>query len=209
MNWISSKRCSVMQIKKRILILCEGEKTEVFYFKGFKRDEYFRRKFSAVSIEVYHPADHSPLGLVKEAIQQKNTAVREKNPFDQIWVVFDKDGHSNIPDAFSLANTKKISIAFSNICFEYWILLHYEKTTKAFESCDKIIEYIKKQHHGNYAKTMDVFEKMKPAMPTAIENNKAVLRICQAELDRGEKPYQLGAYTNVCFLVETLVGLMN
>jgi hypothetical protein len=198
-----------MQFKKRILILCEGEKTEIFYFKGFKRDEHFRRKFSAVSIEVYHPTDHSPLGLVKEAIQQKNAAIRERNPFDHIWVVFDKDGHSNIPDTFSLARSKKINIAFSNICFEYWILLHYETTTKSFENCDKIIEYIKKYHFANYEKTKDIFEKLKSSMSIAIANNKAVLKICQSELNRGEKPYQLGAYTDVYILVEKLLGLMN
>ncbi len=40
------------QPNKRILILCEGEKTEPYYFQGLKNDKYTRNKLSALRIEI-------------------------------------------------------------------------------------------------------------------------------------------------------------
>ncbi len=60
--------------------------------------------------------------------------------YDEIWVVFDKNGHTAHKEAFKLANdgvqNKKINIAFSSRSFEYWILLHFERICKPFDKSE-------------------------------------------------------------------------
>jgi len=44
--------------------------------------------------------------------------------YKEVWVVFDKDIDDFFDKAIEKARTKKIKCAFSNISFEYWLLLH-------------------------------------------------------------------------------------
>ncbi|MFD1079889.1 RloB family protein, partial [Longispora fulva] len=115
---------------KRGLILCEGE-SEENYFKGLITQDKYKRKFQAIDVNIFKPKDHSPVGLVNEAKRLIKKARRENNPYAFIWVVFDKDGHARIPDAFEIARNSrpKINIAFTAPCFEFYILLHFGKTT--------------------------------------------------------------------------------
>ena len=64
----------MIDIGKRILIVSEDEKSAKLYFESFKRDEKLKRLLSSVDIEVVHPKDHSPVGLVKEAKLKKQKA---------------------------------------------------------------------------------------------------------------------------------------
>ena len=110
-------------VSKRILILTEDEKSSKNYFESFKKDEKLRRDLPSVSVEVIHPDDHSPLGLVNDAKARKRRAIRERNKYDEIWIVLDRDGHANFPEAISAANADNINVALSIKCFEYWVLV--------------------------------------------------------------------------------------
>lgn len=136
-------------ISHRILILTEGDKTEKNYFESFKRNDKFKRNLSGVDIKVYKPKDHSPLGLVEEAKKKiKETDKKHKDTYDQVWIVFDRVGHTGIPDAiqkvrdFNKKSSTKIFIGFSNICFEYWILLHFDATSRPITTVYKLVEMI-------------------------------------------------------------------
>lgn len=194
------------QINKRILILCEDKKSSLLYFKSFPKDEEFRRYLSAVSVEVYHPENYSPLGLVKDAIKRRDKEKEEKNPYNEIWVVFDKDKHTNIPEAYTLAQRENINIAISIICFEFWVLLHYGYTTMQFNKCNDIIKHIKKNYFTKYEKCANCFEELRDKMYDAIKHAKRVEKSVINELDRGKKVYDLSAYTNVHHLVSKLIS---
>lgn len=60
--------------------------------------------------------------------------------FDEVWVVFDHDNHPARKEAFALAesfvNGKQVSIAFSSISFEYFLLLHFERIYKQFKTSE-------------------------------------------------------------------------
>jgi hypothetical protein len=60
----------------------------------------------------------------------------ENGAFDEVWAVFDKDGHPKQKEAFELAEkivfNKTVNIAFTSIAFEHWILLHYQQNDTAF-----------------------------------------------------------------------------
>lgn len=199
-----------LDTNRRILILCEGEKTEINYFRGFKNDVKLKRKLASLDIEIYQPKDHSPIGLVQEAYRRLKIAQKERNPYDDgcVWIVFDRDGHAYVKETFMIAESSGVRIAFSSVCFEYWILLHYERTQHEFKSCGKgehnLIEYLKK-YLPHYEKGRDLFTKeFKSRLPTAIRNAHWLLQNKQEELQTKEI-YDLWAYTNVFELVEILL----
>jgi hypothetical protein len=195
----------MISISKRLLLLCEDEKSSKLYFESFKRDEKLKRKLSSIDIEVVHPKDHSPVGLVNEAKVKKKKAKRDRNPYDEVWIVLDKDGHANIDQALITARDNKISVALSVMCFEYWILLHFEKKKKPFTKCDDIIAYIKKEHFNDYDKSTNAYSSLKDKIETAIENGVWLMNQNENDINRGLKIYELSAYTDVHILVEKLL----
>lgn len=197
----------MINVSKRVLIVCEDEKSSKIYFESFKKDEKLKRALTSVDIQVVHPKDHSPVGLVTEAKQKKLKAKRERNSYTEIWIVLDKDYHANIGKAFDMAYANKIKIALSSICFEYWILLHFEKTSKAFKKCDQIISYIRKNHFSEYLKNKNAYFDLRGKLNQAIENGEWLLKQNQADIDKGRKIYELDAYTDVHILVDYLLKL--
>lgn len=189
---------------KRVLILCEG-KCEVNYLNGIRVDDDYKRNFTGVNVNIYQPQDFSPLGLVKEALEEKKSAKREKNPYDTVWVCFDHDGHANITEALQLAHQKNIKAIFSNICFEYWVLLHFQDTTKLFRKCNEIIRHIKANHNSNYEKTDNNFKVLKDSTDIAIKRAKKNRR----NIPPGQNKLTYSAYTDVDKLVEYLFDLGN
>ncbi len=195
----------MIKISKRILIVCEDEKSSKFYFESFKKDEKLKRHLSSVDIEVVNPKDNSPVGLVKEAKKKKKKAKRDRNKYDEIWIVLDKDGHANMDKAMNMARDNKIKVAISIICFEYWILLHFEKTTKIFTKCDEVISYIKKNHFAGYRKNTNSYKELKNKIITAIDNGEWIVKQNKNDIDRGVKIHQLSAYTDVHLLVQRII----
>lgn len=107
----------------KILIVCEGSKTEPNYFGEFnkkKRGLYvFDLEFSGGGI--------STKKVVEEAIELKKQADMKNDPYDRVWAVFDKD---DFPDAdfnaaILKAESNHIGCAWSNEAFELWYLLHF------------------------------------------------------------------------------------
>jgi hypothetical protein len=194
---------------KRGLILCEGE-TEENYFQGLVSQDKYRRKFSSVDVKIFKPKDHSPLGLVKYAKLKINEAKKEKNAYDFVWVIFDKDGHAKIPEAFEIARVSKpeIKIAFTIPCFEYFVLLHFEKTTKPFKKCDAVISQIRKKWLPDYEKATNIFETLLPNKDIGIKNSEWIIEQFNDEIDSGKRIYEISAYSNIHDLVEYLYELI-
>ncbi len=60
---------------------------------------------------------------------------------NEVWVLFDKDGHSDVLRAFAeIDRIRKIhpnyNVVFSSRCFEYYMLMHYEYSAKAYEKAE-------------------------------------------------------------------------
>ncbi len=153
------------QYHKTILIVCEGEGTEPDYFKEirdilllnevdvaieikprpkekFKKEKFKLRK-GAVKREIRKPEIVLPISEIEDKYKAQPTRyVREAqigledNTYDEVWAIFDRDGHPKHKEAFELAEEnvggKKVNIAFNSIAFEYWILLHFESNQTVF-----------------------------------------------------------------------------
>jgi RloB-like protein len=120
-----AKRSPGNQPQRRIVkLLTEGRLTEVEYFS--KWASLYRERVT-VDIDDTHG---SPMTLVKRAVQlvdQRKRAIRRGRtnaPFDEIWCVFDCDEHPYVQEAIALAELHQIGVAFSNPCFELWLVLH-------------------------------------------------------------------------------------
>ena len=134
------------------LIVCEGE-TEQVYF------EAARIKYGLTTAEVIladNTVGPAPISVV-ECAEGK---CAEPGGYDQVFCVFDRDGHESFDRARdrirSLAGRKKkplpIQEAISVPCFEFWVLLHFEKTDAPSVKCAAVIQRLREQHMPGYAK---------------------------------------------------------
>lgn len=124
---------------KRILIVCEGEKTEPHYF-GEIRQEH---RLATANVQVWPSAfGTQPLQVVEYAEQMFREGDRRKGippkAFDHVCAVFDRDDHVTYHQAlakadslnYKLKNDSGERVPFQAIasvpCFELWLLLHFE-----------------------------------------------------------------------------------
>jgi hypothetical protein len=128
-----ARREALLDPRPRILIVCEGEVTEPTYFSDFQK--WCRNP--RVRIQVEGPAG-VPLTLVKAAKRLKNAAEnharREKDEnllFEEVWCVFDRDEHPEVPAARQFATDNGLRLAMSNPCFELWLILHIRENPGA------------------------------------------------------------------------------
>lgn len=193
---------------KRILILCEGAKTEPNYFKSLKKDKSCRNKLAALRIEIYDSDKNTGRELVQVAKDFKKLAQSERNPYDAIWIVLDKDGYTKHPHTFDQAYVNEIDIAFSSISFEFWFLLHFEYTTRPFQKADDVIEHLtKKNYLPSYSKNTCYYSILENLTSKAIKRAKRIRSFWKVETDEGRKIYDLNPYVDVDVLVEKLINL--
>ncbi len=190
-------------LKPRILILCEGEKTEPLYFKGLRADPGYSG-LASVEIVVQDEEKNTARELVERAIELRTEANKERNPYAEVWVVVDRDGYTLHAQAFDQAAANTIFIAFSSICFEYWLVLHFKETTRAFAKCNDCIAYLKRNCLPGYEKRRDVYARLKDNIPQAIDRARRC-RTTSPDVRNGVQPYQLNPFTNVDVLVRRLI----
>lgn len=195
-----------------IYILTEGQ-TEVAYFHRISEiinadtsGKYF------VKVEVRDIEDgvsQDPKGLVEEA-----SRARREKLYSEVWVVFDRDRDNpdQIIKAYDIAKKSKVNIAYSSISFEHWLILHFEKKTKAFQRSDcnsrgEICEcngitcastYLKENFYLKFRKGYSaVYDDVRTHQDKAIENS-SWLRQYQSPFT---DIWSLNPYTDVDFLV--------
>ena len=119
----------------RVLIVCEGSKTEPNYL----RELIVHHQLSSANVQIVGDGGAAPVSVVDYAIEQF-----EKDPdYNSVFCVFDRDEHASFDAAVQRVRDKKLirregrrrlgSARFEAItsipCFEYWILLHFQYTT--------------------------------------------------------------------------------
>lgn len=164
-----------------VLIVCEGEKTEPLYFKELRDD----LQLSPLNIEVTGDTQgSSPLNVV-------NYGLKYCKEYDRVFCVFDKDRHTNYQQALDKirgrrkAKGHKIEAITSVPCFEFWILLHFRKTTKNFDtgpgsSCDQVITDLKASLPHYNKGTKGLYQSIKKQLPTAIKHAREVTSYCES-----------------------------
>lgn len=157
----------------RVLIVCEGSKTEINYFDELIKD----LKLSTVNIEILDIKQTTPDSILDEAEKLYENSEGQGNPFDRVYCVFDKNGHSKYQETKNTIDQRKkpkvFYYAFSEPCFEFWLLLHFIKTDRPFANFDELRKYkYFKKHFPNYEKSKNIFDDLKDKIPTACQNAK-------------------------------------
>lgn len=118
----------------RVLIVCEGAKTEPNYFSWIREVLGLNRENIVINDR---RTGLDPQSLVKHAIGEFS----KDQDFDHVYCVFDKDKHATY--AAALDRTRSVRLkggaeihAITSVpCFEYWLLLHFDYTTRPYEAC--------------------------------------------------------------------------
>lgn len=179
--------------RKRILIVCEGEKSEPNYL------EWLRENWRVnADVEIIGKCG-DPQCVVERAIQEKTSRKRDNTP-DLTYAIFDRDSFDveRINKAYSLAKKNNIDIAFSNESFEIWYLLHFIYFETSFDRnmlCLKLTEHMGR----TYCKTDEaIFEEIKDSILFAVKN--------AIKLERINGSTQDNPYTSIHYLVRTFAS---
>ncbi len=174
----------------KILIACEGSKTELRYFEGIRQS---MRLNTVKMILVKHQG--TDIGsVIDAAIAERNALNRDDRWIvgDQAWAVVDEDGqshHDNWHKALQRATQQDINLAIINPCFELWYLLHFQDHF-AHITCDDVIKHLRR-HISDYDKAGSYYPK-----PLAAKTTQAMQR---AEILAGQiQRENLPEYTNPC-----------
>lgn len=123
-----SKRKQDTRPKRRFyLIVCEGTKTEPYYFEGL------RKKLPPHVLEIVEltvkGTGRNTLGVIDESVKfKKQIEAQPGRVVDEVWAVFDRDSfpNQNFDNAIDKARRLSVHCAWSNEAFELWYLLHFQ-----------------------------------------------------------------------------------
>jgi hypothetical protein len=129
-----------------VYVYTEGEVTEPEYIDIIVRGGTWAEPGRTVQHHIANPnaegKHRKPLRMVQDAVgtlrkverEAKDAGLRRDKDWNwpQVWVLFDRDDHLGIREAFSLAEKEGVHVAYSHPCFELWRLLHYTNYTSTF-----------------------------------------------------------------------------
>ncbi len=169
-------------IKPKFAFVVDGE-CEFWYIQMLKRNE----RLINVDLKPEIPQR-------KKLYDQYQKVIELSKDYDKVfWVIdFDvinretllaKKGAQTALEEFKKyynelnKNHKKVIVIINNPCLEFWILLHFETTSKYFDNCEKVTKQLKK-HLSDYTKTQiyytkqdnDIYLRLKPFLNEALSN---------------------------------------
>ena len=155
----------------KVLIICEGEKTEPNYFN--ECIQYY--KLNTANVEVDGSCGSSPKSVFQRALELWEIEDRRGDPYDRVYCVFDRDTHETYEET-----VRKISehsprdifhAAVSVPCFEYWLLLHFKFTAKPYAATEKL------------SVAGEVLKELKEAMPDYEKGSKNIFSSLSSQIE--------------------------
>lgn len=214
------RKGSVRSVKRRVFIFCEGEKTEPNYIRAYIRQFHpvcARLKDAEKPVSLKGTKKNTPKQLVDEAVDFAKSLDFKK---DQVWVMYDRESRAKYTDdnhaqAWMRAERHGVKVALSNVCFEYWLLLHLTETSQPANSFSDLVGRpvfkeafrqigFKSYEKGeaNVAEALVSEERISAAKVRAQRINKQAKSNC--DLGDTERPYRLNPYTNVYEVLEAI-----
>jgi len=177
-----TRRPPSIKPRECVLIVCEGAKTEPLYFRALRR----KLRLHTVEVEVEgEDCGSAPISVVNYAISLRDTRKESAPrspllvPYDAVWCVMDVEAptpHQSLAAAIDKAGANGLKVALSNPMFEYWYLLHFERTSGLMQRNEDVIKRLR-EYCGRYKKNdPGFFEVVYPLTSTAIANSEAVLK---------------------------------
>jgi hypothetical protein len=208
-----TRRKKEPELEKRLRIFCEGEKTEPYYLKDYLRNFKDDRK---ASVEIMNCNKNTPVQLVEAAIKFKNSP--RSIIGDVFWVVYDRESVAKYSrefhmQAWSTASQNNIEVALSNVCFEFWLLLHFVNSATPYSSCSDLLknsalsDRVEQACGQKYDKTSAVlFEQIKDHISSARTRAEAINTQGLMAAGSQAMPFDINPYTDVHKLLDEIDG---
>ena len=183
---------------KRLVIVCEGEKTEPLYFEALRREQ----RLSSIDIKIVKSRS-APTYIVREGIRQKKELDDER---DEVWCVFDAEcraAEAPFQQAVAASRSHGLELAVSNPAFEYWYILHFVCTDRPFGAADECFRELQAYLPG-YDKAHLVFDELKERLDDALANADRLRQNASDSWQTFPNPS-----TGVDVLVHSIRGLLN
>lgn len=192
----SLRKVRTRELKQMFLIVCEGGRTEPNYFKSFRVPK------NVVSIDV-RGLGENPSRLVQSAKE-----LADKDEYDQVWCVFDRDDwpledfNNAITRVNDLNSTVNYSfrVAYSNEAFELWYVLHFEFLNSGIPRDDYIQKLHKLLKHRYQKNSETIYDELFDRQNIAIRNATNLL---------GQYPLSTPSKDNPSTTVHLLVQELN
>lgn len=171
-----SRRRAKHSSYKKILIVCEGEKTEPNYFEELKR----QLSLNSANIIITGQSGSSPSAILRFARARYSSEKELGDPYDKVYCVFDKDSHDSYESTCQeilRIKPKDTYYAITSVpSFEYWLLLHFKYSCSPYNhlpknsAANQVLIDLKK-HYPEYAKGRpNVFGTLRYKLDSAKEN---------------------------------------
>ncbi len=215
----SIRKKSKRQPYDRVLIVTEGLKTEPLYFEEIR----VALELDSANIEIDGNCGSSPISVVNHAYYLYQQELASGDCYNRVYCVFDKDSHSTFTQAIRRVNCinqqlradklddqTKFKAIISVPSFEYWLLIHYNPTTRPYVRTptksigDLVINDLKffvpdykKNQKGFYKRSLD-----EGTLEGALANSKRIY-------EEAKHANNNSSYTNIHELVIYLQNLKS
>ena len=191
-------------IGRKIIIVCEGKKTEYGYLQEIRKS----MRLPTLQIIVLHPDATDPRSIVRAAIDErwKRKADKSWTADDEAWAVFDGDEHiletRQLERRPANRRSQQGRLAISNPSFEFWYLLHYQEQGGNLSRQEAL--RLLRAHIKDYEKSNKLWPvPLQPLTTEAIRRAKHLAKRAEAD----ELQPHTNPCTGVCELVESLLTL--
>lgn len=188
--------------RQRLLIVCEGSKTEPHYFKEMRHE--LRLKTADVTV-CGEECGSDPVSVFNYALQKFE---EEDCKYDSVYCVIDTDEHKNLGEALKLVREKGAPFVpiVSSPCFEFWLILHHGPHTTSFratstKSIGDVVESALRKLDKIYQKGKSgVWARYRSKLDAAIQNSKAIHKVAKSTGNQNPS-------TEIHLVVEALMAL--
>jgi hypothetical protein len=132
-----------------LIIACEDKKSSRLYFQAIFDDLARDRVLASRSCVIAKHNNTHPCGVLQDLLDHK-----DHETFDHKWIVIDRDEkrirkgevggwtEEQFEQARADASKNKVDVAYSNPCFEIWVLLHFQYYEEQIDRYDleKLLE---------------------------------------------------------------------
>jgi hypothetical protein len=157
------RRAAIRQPYKRILIVCEGEKTEPSYLNEIRAELRLSTAHVQVQAGRFGTQPQQLVEFARHLFRKGDRSLGiEPGVFDHIYLVFDRDDHATYHQALAMASDLdkrllndehrqvRVEAIASVPCFEIWLLLHFENISAPIHR-DDVVERLN-THIPGYTK---------------------------------------------------------
>ncbi|HET6426862.1 MAG TPA: RloB family protein [Phycisphaerae bacterium] len=166
-------------LSPRLIVACEGERTEYEYLT--RLDQSIKQRRAALKVLAGRRTD--AVGVVEAAIRQRSSD-RENQSFsrrdgDRVYAILDVEPHDpskagKLEAALRLAGSEDVRVLLSNPSFEFWLLCHVAQARelcRAFRDPGSLDRELRKRlGHGkdDLHSNPALFDRLLPNAPRAV-----------------------------------------